>query len=80
MDHPERISQLSAPGLAASFPPLRTNAASPLETLGDPDDDLERRIDRAGQTLERRINERVADVLERALDAPFGKPGKDRKP
>src|SRR3954453_794856 len=29
MDHPERISQLSAPGLAASFPPLRTNAASP---------------------------------------------------
>ncbi len=80
MDHPERISQLSAPGLAASFPPLRTNAASPLETLGDPDDDLERRIDRAGQTLERRINERVADVLERALDAPFEKPGKDRKP
>jgi class 3 adenylate cyclase len=74
MDHPEPIYQLAAPGLATSFPPLRTNAASPLETLGDGDDDLERRIDRAGQTLERRINERVADVLERALDAPFGKP------
>jgi len=75
MDHPERIFQLAAPGLAASFPPLRTGAASPLETLRGGDDEFRRRIDRAGQTLERRITERVADVLERALDVPFGKPG-----
>ena len=80
MEHPEPIFQLAAPGLATSFPPLRTNAASPLEALGEGKDDLEQRIDRAGQTLERRINERVADVLERALDAPFGKPGGKQKP
>jgi hypothetical protein len=80
MEHPEPIFQLAAPGLATSFPPLRTNAASPLEALGEGTDDLEQRIDRAGQTLERRINERVADVLERALDAPFGKPGGKQKP
>ena len=80
MEHPEPIFQLAAPGLATSFPPLRTNAASPLEALGEGKDDLEQRIDRAGETLERRINERVADVLERALDAPFGKPGGKQKP
>jgi class 3 adenylate cyclase len=75
MDQPERVHQLSAPGLAASFPPLRSQAASPLETLEHGPDDLEGRIDRAEKTLERRINERVAGVIERALDAPFGKPG-----
>jgi class 3 adenylate cyclase len=75
MDHPERISQLAAPGLAASFPPLRTSAASPLDTLRGGDEEFQRRIDRAGETLERRITERVADVVERALDVPFGKPG-----
>jgi class 3 adenylate cyclase len=74
MDQPERIFQLAAPGLATSFPPLRTHAASPLETLGDERDDPEGRIERAEQTLERQINERVADLIERALDAPFGKP------
>ncbi len=81
MDQPERIFQLAAPGLATSFPPLRTHAASPLETLGDEKDDPEGRIERAEQTLERRINERVADLIERALDAPFGKPpGGGREP
>jgi class 3 adenylate cyclase len=73
MDHPEPIHQLVAPGLAASFPPLRTNAASPLETLEDRDGALEQRIDRAQKTLERRINEQVADIIERALD-PVDKP------
>jgi class 3 adenylate cyclase len=78
MDQPEGVHQLVAPGLAASFPPLRSNAASPLETL-EGGDDLEARMERAGHTLEQRINKRVADVIERALDAPFGKPGGGRK-
>jgi class 3 adenylate cyclase len=77
MDEPEHVYQLTAPGLPATFPPLRATAASPLKTLTESDDDLNRRVDEAGKTLERRINERVADVLERALDAPFGKHGGD---
>lgn len=72
MDQPERVHQLSGPGLATSFPPLRSTAASPLETLADGDDDPERRIDEAAEALERRITSGVADMLEKTLDLPFG--------
>jgi class 3 adenylate cyclase len=78
MDQPEHVHQLSGPGLATSFPPLRSTAASPLETLADADDDPERRIDEAAKALERRITSGVADMLERTLDLPLGKRRSDR--
>jgi class 3 adenylate cyclase len=71
MDDPERVHQLSVPGLRSTFPPLRTDAASQLETFGHGGDELERRIERAEATLERRINEHVAEKLERVFDDPF---------
>jgi class 3 adenylate cyclase len=81
MDEPERVHQLTGPGLPTSFPPLRSAAASPLETLADgDDDDPERRIDEAAKALERRITSGVADMLERTLDVPFGKRGPDEDP
>ena len=54
-DQPERIYQLDVDGLPSSFPPLRTHGEEPL--------DLEQR-------LERRINEYVEGVVERALANP----------
>jgi class 3 adenylate cyclase len=79
MDHPEPIFQLAAPGLATSFPPLRSSAASPLQTLQDRDEKLEQRIERARKRFEDRMNERITGLVERALDAPFGgSPGRKR--
>ena len=80
IDGPERVHQLVGPGLEKSFPPLRTGAATPLETFGHNADDFEGRIARASETLEQRINEHVAQALEKAFDAPFGKPwGRTKK-
>jgi class 3 adenylate cyclase len=70
LDEPERAYQLVAPGLAKTFPPLRTNAASPLAEING-EDRFEDRIKRAEATLEQRIQDRVASVIERAFDAPF---------
>lgn len=79
MDVPEHVYQLTAPGLPSSFPPLRTTATSPLETLADSRGDLDSRVDKAAETLERRINEQVADVIERAFELPFGRRDRGEK-
>jgi len=71
LDGPERVHQLSGPGLRKTFPPLRTGAASPLETFGHSGEDFEQRIKHAEDTLERRINEQVARSIERAFEKPF---------
>jgi class 3 adenylate cyclase len=77
----ERVHQLVAPGLGSNFPPLRTGAATPLETLDHDSSDYEGRIARAEETLEQRINEHVATMLEKAFDPPFTKPwGRKKKP
>ena len=68
MDGPEPVYQLVAPGLAKEFPPLRRTAASPLETLEHGDDQPpDKRIDRAAKDFERRVEDWVADQLERAF-------------
>jgi hypothetical protein len=73
LDEPETVYQLVAPGLAPSFPPLRTGVGSPLDAM-EHSEDPEERVRRAEQALEERINTRVAGIIERALDAPFDKP------
>lgn len=67
MDGPEPVYQLVAPGLAKEFPPLRRTAASPLETLEQGDQPPDKRIDRAAKDFERRVEDFVADQLERAF-------------
>jgi class 3 adenylate cyclase len=67
MDGPERVYQLVVPGLQAEFPPLRRTAASPLETIEHGDEPFDRRIDRVSKEFENRINNWVADQLERAM-------------
>ncbi|HEY2790421.1 MAG TPA: adenylate/guanylate cyclase domain-containing protein [Gaiellales bacterium] len=73
LDEPESVYQLVAPGLATSFPALRTGVSSPLEAMEGSEDPAER-VRRAEQTLEDTINARVAGILERALEAPFDEP------
>jgi len=73
LDEPETVYQLVAPGLMSSFPPLRTGVSSPLEAIEHRADPAER-VRRAQETLEDRINARVAGILERALEAPFDDP------
>ena len=77
MDGPERVYQLVVPGLQAEFPPLRRTAASPLETIEHGDEPFDRRIDRVSKEFENRINNWVADQLERAMGAV--PPGRKRK-
>ncbi|HEY7259618.1 MAG TPA: hypothetical protein VH459_11140 [Gaiellales bacterium] len=79
MDVPEHVYQLTAPGLPSAFPPLRSTATSPLETLTDSRGDLDRRVEEATETFERRINERVADAIERALELPFSRHERGKK-
>ena len=67
MDGPEPVYQLVAPGLANEFPPLRRTAASPLETLEQGDQPPDKRIDRAAKDFARRVEDFVADQLERAF-------------
>jgi class 3 adenylate cyclase len=77
IDGPERVYQLVIPGVQAEFPPLRRTAASPLETIEHGDESFDRRIDRASKEFEDRINNWVADQLERAFTGP--PPWKKRK-
>jgi class 3 adenylate cyclase len=77
MDGPERVYQLIAPGLQAEFPPLRRTAASPLETIEHGDEPFDQRIDRVSKQFEERVNNFVADQLERAFTA--SPPWKKRK-
>jgi class 3 adenylate cyclase len=70
LDEPETVYQLVSPGLAPSFPPLRTGVGSPLDAIEHSEEPGER-IRRAGGTLEERIDEKVAGMVERALDGPF---------
>jgi hypothetical protein len=76
LDGPEQVYQLVAPGLAGEFPPLRANAASPLEDLRG-DDGFEERIKRAQETLEKRIQDRVASTIEKAFGTSPGGRGKN---
>jgi class 3 adenylate cyclase len=70
LDDSERVYQLVAPGLAKTFPPLRTNAASPLDEMSG-ENGFEERIKRAEATLEQRIQDHVASSIERAFNAPL---------
>lgn len=78
LDGPEQVYQLVAPGLATEFPPLRGDAASPLEDLGR-EDGFDERIKRAEATLEQRIQDHVASKIEAAFGSSPGKrtSGKD---
>ncbi len=78
LDGPEHVYQLVAPGLATEFPPLRSNAASPLDDLGG-EKGFEERIKRAEETLEQRIQDHVASLIERAFGATVEKPGRDKE-
>jgi class 3 adenylate cyclase len=77
MDGREQVYQLVAPGLATEFPPLRVDAASPLEDLRG-GDGFEQRIKRAEATLEQRIQDRVASTIETAFGASPGKRRRDK--
>jgi class 3 adenylate cyclase len=77
MDGPERVYQLVVPGVQAEFPPLRRTAASPLETIEHGDEPFDQRIDRVSKQFEERVNNFVADQLERAFTA--SPPWKKRK-
>jgi class 3 adenylate cyclase len=77
MDGPERVYQLVVPGVRAEFPPLRRTAASPLETIEHGDEPFDQRIDRVSKQFEERVNNFVADQLERAFTA--SPPWKKRK-
>jgi class 3 adenylate cyclase len=72
LDGPEQVYQLVAPGLATEFPPLRANAASPLEDLRG-EGGFEARIKRAEATLEQRIQDQVATTIEKAFGASLGR-------
>jgi class 3 adenylate cyclase len=76
MDGREQVYQLVAPGLAREFPPLRTDAASPLEDLRG-EAGFDERIKRAEAMLEQRIQDRVARTIETALGASPGKHTRD---
>jgi class 3 adenylate cyclase len=78
LDEPETVYQLVASGLASSFPPLRTGAGSPLDAIEHPENPRER-MKRAQKSFDERIDERVAGVLEWALEAPFEKTRGKRK-
>jgi len=69
LDGPERVYQLVVPGVQAEFPPLRRTAASPLETIEHGDEPFDQRIDRVSKQFEERVNNFVADQLERAFTA-----------
>jgi class 3 adenylate cyclase len=77
LDGPERVYQLVVPGVQAEFPPLRRTAASPLETIEHGDEPFDQRIDRVSKQFEERVNNFVADQLERAFTA--SPPWKKRK-
>jgi len=77
LDGPERVYQLVVPGVRAEFPPLRRTAASPLETIEHGDEPFDQRIDRVSKQFEERVNNFVADQLERAFTA--SPPWKKRK-
>jgi class 3 adenylate cyclase len=67
MDGSEHVHQLIVPGLEQSFPPLRRTTATPLETL-DEKDSFDERIDRAAKEFEQRIQDKVAESLERTFN------------
>jgi hypothetical protein len=69
MERPEHVYQLVAPGLATHFPPLRRTAATPLDTIEQGDEDFDARIDRAAKTFEQRVQNWVAENVERAFEA-----------
>ncbi|TMB86366.1 MAG: adenylate/guanylate cyclase domain-containing protein [Chloroflexi bacterium] len=71
LDGPEQVYQLVAPGLAGEFPPLRANAASPLEDLRG-EAVFDERIKRAEVTLEQRIKDLVAGKIEQAFGSSPG--------
>ena len=77
MDEQEKVYQLAGPGLQTSFPPLRHGVSAPLDAMGRPETP-QQRLKRVEKTFDDRINEKVANLLERVLEAPFGKlpPGK----
>jgi class 3 adenylate cyclase len=76
LDESEQVYQLVAPGLATEFPPLRANAASPLDELRG-EAGFEERIKRAEETLEQRIQDLVASKIEKAFgSSPEGPTGK----
>jgi class 3 adenylate cyclase len=73
------VHQLVGDGLGEQFPPLRTDAhpppAEPEPDRGEP----EARIERAAASFEQRLNEQIADTLERAFGwTPGKKPPTDR--
>ena len=77
LDGTEQVYQLVAPGLDREFPPLRANAASPLDDLRG-EHTFDERIKRAEAALEQRIQDQVASKIERAFGAPPGRGrGKD---
>src|SRR5262249_20299766 len=72
MDESEHAHQLVVPGLERSFPPLRRTTATPLETL-DEKGSFDERIDRATKEFEQRIQDTIAEGLERTFNWPFRK-------
>ena len=72
LDGTEQVYQLVAPGLGREFPPLRANAASPLDDLRG-QNTFDERIKRAEAALEQRIQDQVASKIERAFGAPPGR-------
>jgi class 3 adenylate cyclase len=76
MDGPAPVNQLVGPTLDGAFPPLRSGVPSPLEGMEHADADFDGRIERAEAAFEQRMNDQIAGVVERALEAPFRKPKK----
>jgi class 3 adenylate cyclase len=77
MDGPEPVNQLVGPTLAEEFPPLRSGVSSPLEGMEHADGGFDARIERAEAAFEERLNDQIAGLVERALEAPFRKRTKE---
>lgn len=67
IEPPAVVHQLVDDGLGREFPPLRTSAQPPAAEAAPDRGDSEARIDRAAELFEQRLNEHIADTLERAF-------------
>jgi class 3 adenylate cyclase len=76
IEPPSVVHQLVDDGLGEEFPPLRTNAQPPPAEPGPDRGDFDQRIERAAESFEQRLNDQIADTLERAFQWSPGK----RKP
>ena len=67
IEPPEVVHQLVDEGIGGEFPPLRTNAQPPPAEPEPGGGEFDQRIERAAEAFEQRVNEHVADTLERAF-------------